>query len=74
MVTFRARITVVNINSQMVQVLGFILLGRMPKARNGTERTPRSGTGRCICCQHPMQIFAWCTVIGSASAGEEDYW
>ena len=47
MVIFLARITLVNINSQTVQVLGFILLGRMPKARNGIESTPRSGTGTC---------------------------
>src|SRR4051812_22992053 len=65
MVIFLARITLVNINSQTVQVLGFILLGRMPKARNGTESTPRSGTGTCICCQHPMQIFAWFAVMVS---------
>src|SRR4051794_28874629 len=58
MVIFLARITLVNINSQTVQVLGFILLGRMPKARNGIESTPRSGTGTCICCQQPTQIFA----------------
>jgi len=58
---------VVNANSQKVQVLGFILLGRMPNARNGTESTPRSGTGGCNCCQQLMQIFAWCTVCGSAT-------
>src|SRR2546421_3063381 len=63
MVIFLARITLVNINSQTVQVLGFILLGRMPKARNGIESTPRSGTGTCICCQQPMQIFAWFALI-----------
>jgi hypothetical protein len=57
-VTFHDRITFVNISSQMAQVLGFILLGRIPNARNGTDSTPRSGTGRCICCQHPTQIFA----------------
>src|SRR5258708_30336143 len=47
----------------MVQVLGFIRLGRIPNARNGTDSTPRSGTGRCSCCQHPMQILAWCAVM-----------
>src|SRR4051794_40035181 len=65
MVIFLARITLVNINSQTVQVLGFILLGRMPKARNGIESTPRSGTGTCICCQQPTQIFAWLAVMVS---------
>src|SRR3954469_23294119 len=65
MVIFLARITLVNINSQTVQVLGFILLGRMPKARNGIESTPRSGTGTCICCQQPMQIFAWFALMVS---------
>lgn len=60
MVTLRARITLANISSQMVQVLGFIRLGRMPNMRNGTESTPRSGTGICICCQHPLQIRDWC--------------
>src|SRR5438876_12175845 len=60
MVILRARITFVNINSQMVQVLGFIRLGRTPKARNGAEITPRSGTGRCICSQHPLQNLECC--------------
>ena len=55
MVILRARITFVNISSQMVQVLGFIRLGRTPNARNGAEITPRIGTGRCICSQHPLQ-------------------
>jgi hypothetical protein len=54
----RARITLVNISSQIVQVLGFIRLGRTPKARNGTDITPRSGTGMRICSQHPIQNFA----------------
>src|SRR5215216_1760279 len=57
MVILRARITFVNINSQMVQVLGFMRLGRTPNARNGAEITPRSGTGTCICSQHPLQIL-----------------
>ena len=57
MVILRARITFVNISSQMVQVLGFIRLGRTPNARNGTEITPRIGTGTCICSQHPLQIL-----------------
>jgi len=56
-VIFRAFITLVNISSQIVQVLGFIRLGRMPNRRNGTENTPCRGTGTCICCQHPLQIF-----------------
>src|SRR6476620_2185773 len=60
MVILRARITFVNISSQMVQVWGFIRLGRMPKARNGAEITPRSGTGRCICSQHPLQNLEFC--------------
>ena len=60
MVILRARITFVNISSQMVQVLGFIRLGRTPNARNGAEITPRSGTGRCICSQHPLQNLECC--------------
>src|SRR6185503_13844333 len=60
MVILRACITLVNISSQMVQVLGFIRLGRTPKARNGAEITPRSGTGRCICSQHPLQNLEFC--------------
>src|ERR1700750_2107237 len=54
MVILRACITLVNISSQMVQVLGFIRLGRTPNARNGAEITPRSGTGICSCSQHPL--------------------
>jgi hypothetical protein len=64
MVTLRVFITLENINSQIVQVLGFIRLGRMPNNRNGTEATPRKGTGKCICCQQPMQIFDWCSGMG----------
>src|SRR4029078_6844030 len=60
MVILRACITLVNISSQMVQVLGFIRLGRTPNARNGAEITPRSGTGRCICSQQPVQNRACC--------------
>src|SRR6185436_11844274 len=60
MVILRACITLVNISSQMVQVLGFIRLGRTPNARNGAEITPRSGTGRCICSQQPMQNLECC--------------
>jgi hypothetical protein len=48
----------VNIISQIVQVFGFIRLGRMPKARNGAEAIPRKGTGTCICCQQPWHILA----------------
>src|SRR6185295_7581748 len=62
MVILRAFITFVNISSQIVQVLGFIRLGRMPNRRNGTDATPRSGTGTCICCQQPLQILDCCTV------------
>src|SRR6516225_4582572 len=58
MVTWRAFITLVNINSQIVQVFGFIRLGRMPKARKGAEAIPRKGTGTCICCQQPWHILA----------------
>src|SRR6188474_3279229 len=61
MVILRARITFVNISSQMVQVLGFIRLGRTPNARKGAEITPRSGTGRCICSQHPLQKRECCS-------------
>jgi hypothetical protein len=57
MLIFRACITLENINSHTVHVLGFILLGRMPKIRKGTENTPRNGTGTRICCQQPLQIF-----------------
>ena len=60
MVILRARITLVNISSQMVQVLGFIRLGRTPKTRNGAEITPRIGTGTCICSQQPMQNLECC--------------
>src|SRR5208283_2797243 len=62
METWRAFITFVNISSQIVQVLGFIRLGRIPKARNGAEAMPRNGTGTRICCQHPLHIFAWAKV------------
>jgi hypothetical protein len=58
MVTARAFITLVNAISQMVQVFGFIRLGRMPNMRKGTENGPRNGTGRCNCCQQPMQMVA----------------
>src|ERR1700759_5684510 len=44
-------------------MLGFIRLGRMPKARNGTDNTPRNGIGICICCQQPLQIVAVCNVM-----------
>ena len=59
MTTWRAFITFVNISSQIVQVFGFIRLGRIPRARNGAEAMPRNGTGTCICCQQPWHIFAW---------------
>lgn len=52
-----AFITRVNMSSQIVQVFGFIRLGRMPKARKGMEAGPRRGTGRRICCQQPLQIL-----------------
>ncbi len=43
MVTVRAFMVRSNINSQIVHRLGFMRLGRMPTARNGTDSTPRSG-------------------------------
>src|SRR5882724_48886 len=69
MVILRAFITLVNINSKMVKVLGFIRLGRTPNARNGAESTPRSGTGRCICSQQPLQILDCCNVMNGAAVG-----
>ncbi len=53
----RAFMMRVNMSSQTVQVFGFIRLGRMPKARKGTEARPCSGTGIRICCQQPLQII-----------------
>jgi hypothetical protein len=58
--------TRVNMSSHTVQVFGFIRLGRMPNMRKGMEARPRSGTGTRICCQQPMQIFAWWGAIYSA--------
>ena len=54
-----ARMILLNISSQNVHVLGFILLGRIPKARKGTDAGPRNGTGKWICCQQPLQILDW---------------
>ena len=56
---------IVNPNDKLevAEVLGFIRLGRTPNIRNGAENTPRSGTGRCICCQQPLQILDLCNVI-----------
>src|SRR5512133_1462902 len=71
MVILRARITFVNISSHMVQVLGFIRLGRTPNARNGTESTPRIGTGTCICSQHPLQILD-CSNSAIVSSGSRE--
>src|SRR6478672_3989183 len=71
MVILRARITFVNISSQMVQVLGFIRLGRTPNARNGTESIPRIGTGICICSQHPLQILD-CSNSAIVSSGPRE--
>ena len=45
-----------NAISQIVQVLGFIRLGRNPTMRNGTDRGPRRAIGKCRFCQHPLQI------------------
>src|SRR5215468_4470973 len=59
MVILVAFITFVNISSQKVQRLGFMRLGRSPTTRNGTDSTPRSAIGRCMFCQHPLQISAW---------------
>lgn len=56
MSTLRARMIVVKASSQKVQVFGFIRLGLRPKARNGSEVMPRSGTGRRRFCQHPLHI------------------
>jgi hypothetical protein len=53
----RARITFVNIISQMVQMFGFIRLGRMPKARRGSAAMPRNGMGTWSCCQQPLHIL-----------------
>src|SRR6478752_6712549 len=74
MVILRARITFVNINSQMVQVLGFIRLGRMPNARNGAEARPRIGTGTCICSQHPLQMSECCRAAISTVLHESGRW
>ena len=71
MLTLRARITLVNISSQMVQVLGFILLGRMPNARNGSESTPRNGTGMCMLLPAPNADLGLVRGHGSASAGKD---
>jgi hypothetical protein len=35
--------------------LGFMRLGRMPTARNGTEAKPRKGTGNFRVSQQPLQ-------------------
>ncbi len=51
----RAFMTRSNIVSQMVQVLGFMRLGRMPTARKGTEAKPRKGTGNLSVSQQPLQ-------------------
>src|SRR5690348_15220528 len=64
MVILRARITFVNISSQIVHRFGFMRLGLMPNTRNGADSTPRSGTGTRICCQHPLQILACGCVTG----------
>ena len=48
-----------NISSQIVQVLGFIRLGRIPNKRNGMAATPRSGIGSFIHCQQPRQMRAF---------------
>src|SRR3954465_14145776 len=56
MVILVAFITRLNINSQKVQVLGFIRLGRSPRTRNGIDSGPRRATGMCKFCQHPLQI------------------
>jgi hypothetical protein len=45
-----------NIISQIVHVFGFMRLGRTPKARKGSEATPRKGIGMRMFCQQPMQI------------------
>src|ERR1700685_3386911 len=60
----RAFMTRSNIVSQIVQVLGFMRLGRMPTARNGTEAKPRQGTGNFSVSQQPLQRSG-CDAIGS---------
>jgi len=47
----------------MVQVFGFIRLGRTPNIRNGPDSSPRSGIGNFICCQQPRQILECPSVI-----------
>jgi hypothetical protein len=59
----RAFMTRSNIVSQIVQVLGFMRLGRMPTARNGMEAKPRKGTGNLRVSQQPLQSSG-CDVIG----------
>jgi hypothetical protein len=55
MLSWRDFISLANIISHIVQVFGFMRLGLTPKARNGIEATPRNGTGRLNCSQHPRQ-------------------
>jgi hypothetical protein len=55
--------TRLNINSQIVQVLGFMGLGRTPKTLNGIDRSPRKGIGTRICCQQPLQMIDRCPVM-----------
>src|ERR1700727_630509 len=53
--TCRAFMTRSNIVSQIVQVLGFMRLWRMPTARNGTAAMVRRAMGSFIFCQQPRQ-------------------
>jgi hypothetical protein len=52
-----ARIVLMPLSGQASEEFQFIRLGRMPKIRKGSEAIPRNGTGRCSCCQQPLQIL-----------------
>ena len=52
-----ARIVLMPVSGQASEEFQFIRLGRMPKIRKGSEAIPRNGTGRCSCCQQPLQIL-----------------
>jgi len=65
-VMLRAFMIFVKAISQIVQVFGFIRLGRMPNIRNGPDSNPRSGIGNFICCQQPRQILECTKLIREA--------
>jgi hypothetical protein len=54
----RAFATRSNTTSQIVQVFGFMRLGRLPKMRKGMDTGPRSGAGSLSWPQQPFQILA----------------